>query len=555
MSSPPSKKSSINIPPMSSPPSEKMSSISLPNLLELLNLITSKSRVFGSSGLSCARAQLAARFNKDFFGHVVWATVLEKNFFCNRSKRLRNQGPKCLQDGTDLSQDDEANVSEDGTPSPFLIESDISTCHRVGGKTNGAGKPRQIIVRFVSRQSVHLVFRNKKNLALMEKYKNIFITDDLTQLRMELTLLNVCGLSFKLKYSNFDDFIRKYDIICLNETQLDEFDNINVQGYKFFRINRKQFVKKSGGVGVLVCNRLWSKICFFENSNENCVFGAIDITPEGSRYSSIEIFDQIESDIVDFRSEGILVCMIGDFNARSGLLSYFISVDQHLSDEFIDLCKTLDVHIANGRLLKYAFIDVHNRVYITVGAAPLPVVEDISNDINDDANNVKSTWNPDNLNDFINCIDQESVEQLSLFIDRIQVDGPCTSDLINDITIKTGKILTDAADKCNLFKKLNNLRSSKPKEYWCLLNTYSEERTEVLNKASMEAFYNHFIMMLILRICLIVSNFNDALNQLFSVAEINKVIKLLKNNKACSSKDDILNEYIKYSKDALLSIY
>ncbi|WAR08910.1 hypothetical protein MAR_018868 [Mya arenaria] len=30
------------------------------------------------------------------------------------------------------SQDDEANVSEDGTPSPFLIESDISTCHKVG---------------------------------------------------------------------------------------------------------------------------------------------------------------------------------------------------------------------------------------------------------------------------------------------------------------------------------------------------------------------------------------------------------------------------------------
>ncbi|WAR01334.1 hypothetical protein MAR_007892 [Mya arenaria] len=57
---------------------------------------------------------------------------------------------------------------------------------KVGGKTNGAGKPRQIIVRFVSRQSVHLVFRNKKNLALMEKYKNIFITDDLTQLRMKL---------------------------------------------------------------------------------------------------------------------------------------------------------------------------------------------------------------------------------------------------------------------------------------------------------------------------------------------------------------------------------
>ncbi|WAR27624.1 hypothetical protein MAR_013328, partial [Mya arenaria] len=263
---------------------------------------------------------------------------------------------------------------------------------------------------------------------------------------------------------------------------------------------------------------------------------AIYIPPEGSPYSSIEIFDQIESDIVDFRSEGLLVCMIGDFNARSGLLSDFISVDQHISDELLD--------IETEMLL--------NKNNLDVLAEPLPVVEEISNDISDDANNVKPTWNPDSLNDFINCIDQESVEQLSLFIDRIQVDGPCTSDLINDITMKTGKILTDAADKCKLFKvkkkqnifksktkpwfdneckakqkefygskqkyrrfrshnnfvslknhskaykevlnskfkdyhdciaqKLKNLRYSKPKEYWCLLNKFSGERKEVLNK-------------------------------------------------------------------------
>ncbi|WAR15016.1 hypothetical protein MAR_005121, partial [Mya arenaria] len=239
------------------------------------------------------------------------------------------------------------------------------------------------------------------------------------------------------------------------------------------------------------------KLVFFENSNDNCiwfqidesildtkcVFGAIYIPPEGSPYSSIEIFDQIESDIVDFRSEGLLVCMIGDFNARSGLLSDFISVDQHISDELLD--------IETEILL--------NKNNLDVLAEPLPVVEEISNDISDDANNVKPTWNPDSLNDFINCIDQESVEQLSLFIDRIPVDGPCTSDLINNITMKTGKILTDAADKCKLFKvkkkqniiknyhdciaqKLKNLRYSKPKEYWCLLNKFSGERKEVLNK-------------------------------------------------------------------------
>ena len=72
-----------------------------------------------------------------------------------------------------------------------FVESDISVCHRIGkkGVPGGAAenkKPRQIIVRFVSRRPVIKVFKHKSVLKNIAKYNGIYITDDLTQLRMKL---------------------------------------------------------------------------------------------------------------------------------------------------------------------------------------------------------------------------------------------------------------------------------------------------------------------------------------------------------------------------------
>ena len=79
---------------------------------------------------------------------------------------------------------------------PYRVqEKDISVCHRVSRKQardadedeSDAGK-KQTIVRFVSRRTVNHVYKYKKNLKEIEKYKtdNVFITDDLTQLRLKL---------------------------------------------------------------------------------------------------------------------------------------------------------------------------------------------------------------------------------------------------------------------------------------------------------------------------------------------------------------------------------
>ena len=79
---------------------------------------------------------------------------------------------------------------------PFQVnEKDISVCHRVNRKQEKDGDDvetvasrKQTIVRFVSRRVVNNVYKFKKNLKEMDKYKkdNVFITDDLTQLRLKL---------------------------------------------------------------------------------------------------------------------------------------------------------------------------------------------------------------------------------------------------------------------------------------------------------------------------------------------------------------------------------
>lgn len=74
---------------------------------------------------------------------------------------------------------------EDAANPPCKVcEADISVCHPVGKRD----ADKQTIVRFVSRQTVKSVFKYKKNLKEMEKYKEqkLFISDDLTPLRLRL---------------------------------------------------------------------------------------------------------------------------------------------------------------------------------------------------------------------------------------------------------------------------------------------------------------------------------------------------------------------------------
>ena len=62
-----------------------------------------------------------------------------------------------------------------------MSEKDIKRAHRFG-PVRKDGKPRPIIARFWSSDLRNKVYRNKKNL----KGKNVFVTENLTKLRMGL---------------------------------------------------------------------------------------------------------------------------------------------------------------------------------------------------------------------------------------------------------------------------------------------------------------------------------------------------------------------------------
>ena len=60
--------------------------------------------------------------------------------------------------------------------------------------------------------------------------------------------LNVCGLHSKLKYNILQNYIKKYDVICLTETKCDLIDVDIISGYKCFIMSKKRINHRYGGI-------------------------------------------------------------------------------------------------------------------------------------------------------------------------------------------------------------------------------------------------------------------------------------------------------------------
>ena len=84
--------------------------------------------------------------------------------------------------------------------------------------------------------------------------------------------LNVCGLCAKLKFQDFQEFLNQYDIICLTKIKTDQYDEVNIDGFKFISASRAVAKKKSGGVGLFIKNTIWPFVKVLDNSNENCLW-------------------------------------------------------------------------------------------------------------------------------------------------------------------------------------------------------------------------------------------------------------------------------------------
>ena len=82
----------------------------------------------------------------------------------------------------------------------------INTIHRLGPKREG--RSRQILVRFVHREPRFNLLKNRADLRKTEHYKNIYIAEDLTQLKFKL-------VNYVRKQSNVKSaFVKDGRILC-----------------------------------------------------------------------------------------------------------------------------------------------------------------------------------------------------------------------------------------------------------------------------------------------------------------------------------------------------
>ncbi|CAC5396920.1 unnamed protein product [Mytilus coruscus] len=183
---------------------------------------------------------------------------------------------------------------------------------------------------------------------------SLFLLNLLTILKSRVSMSVVLRTNVT---KEFNEIIINYDIFICTESKIDNFDVLNVpEGYSSFSKCRKQFAKKSGGITVIFKNEL-KDILNFQNTDcefvlwveiENIIeqkhllLGCIYIPPENSKYSSQES-DQIEGELLSFKTESTVTALTGDFNARSSTLTDYIVPDDKLM-RFLNIDEINDVH-------------------------------------------------------------------------------------------------------------------------------------------------------------------------------------------------------------------
>ena len=89
---------------------------------------------------------------------------------------------------------------------------------------------------------------------------------------------------------------------------------------------------------------LWFSIC----RSLKTICCLIYIPSEGSPYSNLDIFDNIEKDLSEIKIPDYRVCIFGDTNARTGQLNNFFNTDKYIPG-------TLNVQIHNITIEPYKF--------------------------------------------------------------------------------------------------------------------------------------------------------------------------------------------------------
>jgi hypothetical protein len=188
---------------------------------------------------------------------------------------------------------------------------------------------------------------------------------DIAKSHLKFVSLNACGIKSKLLSYDFENFIKKYDIVCITETKLCDSDSLELDGFSVFMKNRSKAKRNSGGVAVLVRKDLTNYVeildsqsdfnMWFKISNELLGYDLLCcntyIPPENSAYSSIDLFDTLENEYIALHNNDELVCFFGDFNGRSKDLTDLCSLDTELLDSLDVIDDYLKAKIGEENIL------------------------------------------------------------------------------------------------------------------------------------------------------------------------------------------------------------
>ncbi|CAG2195708.1 unnamed protein product [Mytilus edulis] len=152
-----------------------------------------------------------------------------------------------------------------------------------------------------------------------------------------------------MQYPEFVELIHKYDFICLSESKTDDFDIIDIPGYKFIMQNRKTKSKvKSGGIAFGYKEKYEKQVHLIETESklvlwlkisaeifgtvEDVLIGSIYIPPENSLYKIPDAINELEQEFLNFSLNYKYILLTGDFNSRTSIDSDFFEISESHHD-------------------------------------------------------------------------------------------------------------------------------------------------------------------------------------------------------------------------------
>ena len=121
-------------------------------------------------------------------------------------------------------------------------------------------------------------------------------------------------------------------------------------GFTYVAKHRKKCLRKSGGIVTILKKSLANLLEFPETSSEyvqwvkidssifgtdkNVLLGNIYIPPESTKYSCLDAFNEIESEMFQLSEHSDLIGLLGDINAKTGKLLDYVETDKSLLNIF-----------------------------------------------------------------------------------------------------------------------------------------------------------------------------------------------------------------------------